>query len=190
MKKTIIIFGFSGSGKTTMAKRLSKNLKLRLIHPSGILRAICLGGDWKKYQKLSNRGFWENEVGRKILQARLAKDTPPDKLCDEIILKEARKSDVVIDSWSLPWIFQGGLKIYLRASLKTRANRVARRSNEEYQKTRRLVWQKDRDTRFLYQRISGFDIAKDHEVFDLIINTENLSKEEVEEKILSYVKNY
>lgn len=189
MKKTIIIFGFSGSGKTIMANRLAKGLKLRVVHPSGILRAICLGKDWKKYKKVGNNGFWESEKGAKILKDRLNEDVPPDVLCDKIIMREAKRGGVVIDSWSLPWLFKEGIKIYLKASRKLRAERVSKRDRQDFKKIYNIIYQKDHDTRMLYKRIGKFDIAKDFDVFDVIIDTSSLTKESVEKKIMDYVKN-
>lgn len=190
MKKTIIIFGFSGSGKTTMANRLAKKLKLRLIHPSGILRAICLRKDWKKYKKIGNRGFWENNKGSKILRQRLNMSTPPDILCDKIILREAKKGNVIIDSWSLPWLFKGGVKIYLKASRKIRAERVSKRDRKNLKKIYAIISQKDCDTRRLYKKIGRFDIAKNLDVFDIIIDTSSLTKSEIEKKIINYIKHH
>ena len=188
MKKTIIIFGFSGSGKTTMANILAKKLKLRVIHPSGILKAICLGKNWKKYKKIGNNGFWENKRGFKILKDRLNMTTPPDVLCDKIITSEAKKGNVIIDSWSLPWLFKGGIKIYLKAPRKIRAKRVSKRDRQNFKKIYKIVSQKDKDTRTLYKRIGKFDIMKDLDVFDIIINTSSLTKKDIEKKIINYIK--
>lgn len=188
MKTTIILFGFSGSGKSVMAKRIARRLGLRVVHPSGILRAICLGKPVKDYETRSNRGFWESARGQRLLRDRLSRQEPPDVLCDRLILQEARRGNVVIDSWSLPWIYGGGIKVYLRAPRTCRAQRVARRDRLDEAAALRIVGRKDRDTRKLYQRIRGFDMARDLGMFGLILDTKALSKNEVEDRLVAFVR--
>lgn len=189
MKKIIIIFGFSGSGKSTIAKYLSKKLGLRLIHPSGILRAICLNKNIEEYKQISNHGFWEGKVGLNILRKRLNDDIPPDTLCDKIIMNEAKKGHVVIDSWSLPWLYNKAcIKIYLKAPLNMRAERVSKRDKIDFQTSKKIISEKDSSTRKMYKKIGGFDMKLDVEVFDLILNTSFLNKKQVEDKIINFVQ--
>lgn len=186
-KKTVIIFGFSGSGKTIIANRLGKRFGLKVVHPSGILRNICLGNNPISTKTISNRGFWESEKGRKILKGRLKDNVPPDILSDKIILAEAKKGNVVIDSWSLPWLYSGGIKIYLMAPLRIRAARVAKRSRFSFSKAQKIVAEKDSDTRRLFKRIYGFDIARDINVFDLKIDTTNLTRDQIEKMVTQFL---
>lgn len=181
----IIIFGFSGSGKSSLADLLGKELGLRVIHPSSILRDLIEGNVPDIAGSKAGKGFWESERGIKAFRERLKTHEPIDLLCDQILLKELEKGKVVIDSWSLPWLTGRGFKICLQASLKTRTQRVAERSNISLKKARATILMKDRETRKLYQEHRGFDIKHDKQVFNLIIDTENLSKNEILKLVLS-----
>ncbi len=184
----IIIFGFSGSGKSSIAKMLAKKLDLRVIHPSGILRDLINNKTPRIDGSKSGHGFWERATGIKLFKDRLKAKTPIDFSCDKILLREFEKGGTVIDSWSLPWLTNTGIKIYLKASLKKRIERVARRSKVKLDTARKTVLLKDNATRSLYLRHHNFDIAKDTKVFQLIIYTDKLTKEEVFTKALFFIR--
>jgi len=188
IKNKIILFGFAGSGKSTIANLISKKFKLRLIHPSGIVRNLLEGKKVNLENTKYNTGFWETKKGIYLLKNRLNEEKPADMISDKIIIKEINRGNVVIDSWNLPWLTNKGIKIYLKANISTRAKRVAKRSKISYKKALTLVKKKDEETRQLFKRIYGFDIKKDLNVFDHIINTNKLTKREVFEKICDYLE--
>lgn len=183
MTKEIILFGFSGSGKSTIANLVGKKYGLRIIHPSSILRNLCEGKIVDKKNTKHNKGFWESEKGIELFKNRLKEKEPLDIISDKILIEEIEKRNVVIDSWNLPWLTNKGIKIYLETEIKTRAKRVAKRSKIEYEKALNIVAMKDEKTKRLFKRIYGFDIKKDHKVFDFIINTNKLTKKKVFEKV-------
>ncbi len=182
--KTIILFGFSGSGKSTSANAVGNRLKLRVVHPSSILRDIIEKKKVDTRNTFHNEGFWESREGMKMFIDRLNDKVPPDVISDRIILREAEKGNVVIDSWSLPWLSKKGIKIYLKAGIATRAKRVAARDHIQYQSALNAIRIKDSETRKLFKRVYGFDIKMDMQVFDFIIPTYGKSKEEVIEEIV------
>ena len=102
-------------------------------------------------------------------------------------MAEAKKGNVIIDSWSLPWLYSGGIKIYLMAPLGIRAARVAQRSRLSLSMAREIVAEKDSDTRKLFKKIYGFDIVRDMNVFDLKINTTNLTKNQIEKTATQFL---
>lgn len=175
----IIIFGFSGSGKSTLADMLGKELGLRVIHPSSILRNLIEHKALNIAKSKAGKGFWESDRGIATFKQRLKEPEPIDLLCDKILLREFKKGKVVIDSWSLPWLTKQGFKVCLQASLKTRTERVAERSKVSLVRAKTTIIMKDRETRKLYLQHKGFDIKQDTGVFDLILDTEKLTKKEV-----------
>lgn len=183
----IILFGFSGSGKSTVANLVEEKYGLRVIHPSGILRDLYEGKKVDVGNTRYNTGFWESEEGVRLFMSRLDEDEPLDIVSDKILVKEVRKGNVVIDSWSLPWLTDKGRKIYLQGDLKVRAQRVAKRSDISYKRALEIVTMKDEETRNLFKRLYGFDIKQDHDVFDYIINTNSLTKSEVFRSVCSYL---
>ncbi len=184
---TIIIFGFSGSGKSTIANLISKKYGLRIIHPSGIMRDLYEKKQIDIQHTRYNKGFWESKKGIKILKNRLNEKKPVDVIADKIILKEIKKGNVVIDSWNLPWLTNIGTKIYLRAKLDMRAKRVAKRSKISFTKARAIITKKDNDTYKLFKRVYEIDIKHDRNVFDYEINTNNLTKKEVFKSLCEYL---
>lgn len=189
MKKVIIIFGFSGSGKSSLANLIAKKYKLRVVHPSGILRDLYEKKKIDISNTRHNKGFWESEKGSQILKGRLKKEKPFDLISDKILLKEVKKGNVVIDSWNLPWLSKKGIKIYLKADLNVRAKRVSKRNKVDYTKVKKIILNKDEDTYRLFKRLYNFDMKKDIQVFDLIINTNNLNKNQVFSIICKYLGN-
>jgi len=176
MASEIILFGFSGSGKSTVANLVGARYGLRVVHPSGILRDLYEGKEVDIDNTRYNTGFWESEKGVRLFKSRLDEEEPLDVVSDRILLKEMKRGKLVVDSWSLPWLTDRGLKIYLQAGLKVRAQRVAKRSKISYKIAMNIVAMKDEETRKLFRRLYGFDIKKEYNVFDYIINTNNLNR--------------
>ena len=188
VENVIIIFGFSGPGQSTIANLLGEKYGLRVIHPSGTLRDLYEKKEIDLGKTRYNTGFWESEEGIRLFQSRLAEDEPLDLVSDRILLQEVEKGDVIIDSWSLPWLAEKGIKIYLESDLEVRAARVAKRSGISYEKALDVVAMKDEETRKLFKRLYDFDIKRDHAVFDLVINTNKFTKEEVFQRVGDYLE--
>ncbi|MGV8087210.1 MAG: AAA family ATPase [Candidatus Woesearchaeota archaeon] len=183
----IILFGFSGSGKSTIANLISEKYNLRVIHPSGIIRDLYEKKEININHTRYNEGFWESSEGIKLFKSRLYEKEPLDIIADKILVEEITKGNVVIDSWNLPWLTTIGKRIYLKADLEIRSQRVAKRSNITYNNAINIVSMKDTETTKLFKRLYGFDIAQDHNVFDYVINTNKMTKMEVFDKICNYL---
>lgn len=187
MKKrptVIIIFGFSGSGKSTLAKALGKHFGLRVVHPSSIIRALTLGRDPNKKVTKAGKGFWESKKGEKLFRDRLKMKTPVDLIANKILLAEIKKGNLVMDSWNMAWLAPRGIKIYLKTNVDVRVERIAKRAGVSKARARAIVVMKDSETRKLNKKHHGFDIAKDHDVFDYTITTDTLSARAVYKKAI------
>jgi len=189
MINELILFGFSGSGKSTIANLISEKYGLRVIHPSGILRDLYEGKIIDIHNTRHNTGYWERDEGVKLFKSRLNDEEPLDVVSDKILMSEIKQGNVVIDSWSLPWLTDIGIKIYLKADLDVRAKRVSKRSNIDYGKAKEIVFMKDNETTKLFKRLYGFDISQDHRVFNYIINTNTLTENKVCALVCDYFKN-
>ena len=186
--RTLIIFGFSGSGKSTVAARVAKKFGLRVIHPSSIVRSLVEGKKVDMRRTKAGTGFWESDRGVRLFKDRLRKREPIDTVSDKLLQKELARGNVVMDSWSMPWLSARGVKIYLRASRAERVRRVAKRSGVSLERARKTVRLKDESTRKLYRRLHGFDIQKDVQVFDMIIDTTDLSLTESVGAVIDFLK--
>ena len=184
----IIIFGFSGAGKSTLADMLGSSLNLRVVHPSSILQQLLLNEKIDRKNTKAGDGFWETSIGKRLLKSRLNQKSPKDLICDEILLKELKKGKVIMDSWNMPWLYKGkAVRIYLKANLKDRVDRVSRRSGITKAAALSSISDKDNETRKMFQRIYGIDIKKDIEVFDLILNTSSLTRKSVLHSTLKFI---
>lgn len=187
-ESVIIVFGLAASGKSTLASRLARHLGLRVVHPSGVMRQLLAGQSVIAEESVANDGFWESPEGSRILDSRLEQSKPVDVEANDILLQEVTKGDVVIDSWSLPWLTNRGLRIHLKAPLAVRARRAAERAGITPEEAAVLIAKKDEDTRTLFVRLYGFDIFRDLDGrFDLTIETEGFSGDDVFGRVLGFL---
>lgn len=184
----IIIFGLSGSGKSTMAEMIGKEYGLRVVHPSSILRDLIEGKKANVKDSKAGVGFWESKNGIKMFNSRLTEKKPMDVEGDKILVKELNKGAIVMDSWTMPWLFNRGIKIYLKGTLAERVKRVAKRSKISISTATKTVRMKDDGSRKMFKRVYGFDIKKDMNVFDFTMDTTKLGKQEVFNKIVGFLK--
>src|SRR3990170_8302928 len=123
-KLVICIAGMTGSGKSTVAKRLAEKYGLRYISGGNALKALAAEMGYKTY----DRGWWETEEGIKFLQRRMG-NLEFDRKVDAKLIEEAKEGNVILDSWTMPWLLKEGFKIWLEASVDVRTKRTTKRDN-------------------------------------------------------------
>jgi cytidylate kinase len=174
-KKTVIcISGMTGSGKSTVAKRLADKYGLGYFSGGNALKNLAQEEGY--YSEM--RGWWESPQGLKFIQQRI-EDPAFDKKIDEKLLELAKQGDVVLDSWTMPWLFDGGFKIWLEASPEVRARRVMKRDSISVEEAVKAMKEKDEKTRAIYKNLYGFNLGHDLSPFNFILATEELNSEEV-----------
>ncbi len=102
-----------------------------------------------------------------------------DRRIDDYLLKLAERGNIVLDSWTMPWLSRKGFKIWLEVSAEERAKRLAGRDGISNEEARRVIEQKDGGTREIYDRLYGFKLGEDYSPFDLVLDSERLSADEV-----------
>jgi len=170
----VCVAGMSGCGKSTVAKKLAEKYGLRYLSGGGALKALAIEGGYQPCE----RGWWETEEGRRFLEQRMG-DNQFDRRVDEELLKEAKQGNVILDSWTMPWLLKRGFKVWLEASPEVRARRISERDSISLEKALSALSEKDEKTRMIYKSLYGFDLGEDFSPFNLILDTDELSVEEV-----------
>lgn len=176
LKKKIVICvsGMTGSGKSTLAKRLADKYGLDYFSGGNALKSLAQEEGYDS----DLRGWWETPQGLKFLKQRM-EDPVFDKKIDEKLLELAERGNVVLDSWTMPWLLDEGFKIWLEASPQIRAKRVVKRDGIFVEDAVKVLKEKDEKTRDIYKSLYGFDLGQDLSPFNLILSTDELNSEEV-----------
>ena len=192
MKKMIVLLcGWSGCGKSSVADNIGKTFNLKVVHSSGIYLQLIKEKKIDETKAKKNQGFWESKEGEKLFQKRIEtahSEESLDKILDKKLLEVIEKGNVVMDSWTMPWLSKKGIKIWLEVSDKERARRIAERDKISEKEALKKVKEKERKTIELYKNLYGFDFGKDEKVFGLILNTNDLSLEEVTGKVEEFLR--
>jgi len=183
-KLVICISGLAGTGKSTLGRKLAERYGLRYVSGGEALKrkAAELG------YHVDRPGWWESREGLEFMEKRL-EDPRFDREVDDWLIQLGREGGIVIDSWTIAWLLDEGvgLRIWLHASPSVRAERVARRNGISVQEALSALAEKNERTKAIYKRIYGFDLL-DLSPYDLIIDTDNLSQEEVFSAICAVVE--
>jgi len=176
-----MICGLTGTGKSTIAKAIAEAMDYEYISSSKLFRKFA-GLDHDK------KGFWTHKDGLEFNDKRLTSDI--DEKYDKYLLDIVdKKENFVIDSWTMPWLYnEPALRIYLKCPFGIRASRIMLRDKLKEDDAKVAVKKKDTDTRKIYLTNYTFDVTKDLEPFDLIINTQYFDARGIILYILNYVK--
>jgi cytidylate kinase len=170
----ICIGGLAGSGKSTLAKKIAEKYDLRYFSGGDALMALAIEEGYKPLQ----HGWWESQEGMKFLEKR-GKDPRFDEAVDKKLVELAQKGDVILDSWTMPWLLKKGFKIWLEASPEKRAERIVKRDRMSFKKALEALKCKEKQTQTIYRKMYGFSLGDDFEPFHFILDTESLNAEEV-----------
>jgi cytidylate kinase len=173
-KIVICVSGMTGSGKSTVAKRLADKYGLGYFSGGNALKTLAQEEGYNP----DVTGWWETAEGLKFLQQRMG-DPAFDKRIDEKLLELAEQGNVVFDSWTMPWLLKGGFKVWLEASPQVRAKRVMNRDSISIEEAVKALTEKDEQTRQLYKNLYGFDLGNDLSPFNLVLATDELNPDEV-----------
>ena len=185
MLKSIIISGPPAIGKTTVAKGLAEEFDL--VHLSGgdILKELAKdkgfdtkGNDW-----------WDTQEGMNFLIER-QENSEFDKNVDDKLKKLFSKGDVVITSYTLPWLVDGGVKIWLSGSKKNSVQRMTIRDNLSETDALGIVQKRYNENKIIYKTLYGFEFGEDLSVFNKIIETDDLDAKQVLELAKSTVRKF
>jgi len=176
--------GMAGSGKSTLARRVAEKYRLSYYSGGDALMALALEQGYSPLE----RGWWESKEGLSFLEKR-GKDPRFDEAIDRKQLEMAEKENVVLDSWTMPWLLKKGFKIWLEASSEKRAKRIAGRDRISFEEALEALNQKEKQTRAIYKKMYGFGLGEDFEPFNFVLDTETLNAEEVFQVLCLIIEN-
>lgn len=183
-KLVVCISGMAGTGKSTLAKKLAQKYGLTYYSGGDALRALAAE---KGYNSLSN-GWWESPEGMSFLEQRKT-DPSFDKVVDKKLIEYASQGNVLLDSWTMPWLIVEGFKIWLAASVEKQADRISRRDNMTVENSLKALREKETRTKSIYKQLYGFSLGEDFSPFNLVLDTDNLSADEVFQVLCMVIEN-
>src|SRR4030066_1770294 len=138
----ICISGMAGTGKSTLAKKLAKKYALTYYSGGDALKTLAS----EQGYDTSKSGWWESPEGLQFLERR-EKEAKFDKAVDEKLLEYAEAGNVLLDSWTMPWLLKTGFKIWLLASMDKKASRGAKRDKITVEKAVKVLKEKKDGTK-------------------------------------------
>jgi len=166
----ITIGGLPGSGSTTVTRILSAGLGIDYISSGEIFRDLA-----------KERGVTLAEFG-KIAEL----DDSIDRMIDERQKKIAsRQKDLIVEGRLSGIVIEENvdLRIWLKAPLDVRVERVTERDALDRPTLLTLIKERERSEWIRYSEYYGIDL-KDLSVYDLLIDTSRWSAEEIADIIL------
>ncbi len=172
----ITIAGKPGSGKSVVAKRLAKKLKIKHFNSGSVYR---------KFAKKRHMGIIE-------LNKYLKTHHKVDKLVDKKQMQLAKKGNIIIDGRTAFNILPDSIKIFLDVSIHEAAKRIfkAKRKLENFKsvnQVKKSIIKRAQMERKRYKNIYKVDIY-DRKHYDLYLRTSNLTINQVVNTIVKFVK--
>ena len=174
MSKSIVVSGPPAIGKTTVAKGLAKEFNLNYLSGGDILKELAS----EKGFSSSGDDWWDTKDGMKFLNQR--KENPEfDKKVDKKLIELFEKGDIVITSYTLPWLIDNGIKLWLSGSVRNSAKRMQTRDNLDEFSVLEVVNKRFNENKLIYKNLYNFEFGDDLSVFDKIIQTDEKNADQV-----------
>ena len=183
MLKSIIISGPPAIGKTTISKGLAREFGLASLSGGDVLKDLANEQGFKT----EGDDWWDTSEGMAFLNKRKG-NYEFDKKVDERLVDLFKKGDVVITSYTLPWLVKGGIKIWLAGSEENSASRMQGRDGLSFDDALKIVKKRYSENKILYKDLYGFDFGDDLSVFDIILNTDGLDAQTVLKTAINKVR--
>lgn len=165
----IAISSHSGCGNTTATHNVGKTLDLTVVNYT--------------FRDLA----YDLQIPFEEIQCKAAISHVYDFLTDLHLMRASLQSRVVVGSRLAAWIMDADLRVWLHAPLETRAERIYQREPGKYPSYEAVLYrtlQRDEQNRSRYLQLYGLDI-NDRSDFDIIINTQMLTAEQVSSLIVA-----
>lgn len=172
-KMSIVISGWPAVGKTTIAENLAKDFNLKLWNGGDILKMMAYE---RGYSSSLNHDWWDTEEAAKFMRER--NNNPNfDREVDNRLIELVKEGNVVITSYTLPWISDATINFWLQGSVDNRSKRMSMRDKIDINTAKKIVQRRDVENKLIYQKLYQFEFGEKLDVFDFAMNTDILSLE-------------
>ena len=161
-------------GKTTIAKGIAEEFGLTHLSGGDILKELAEEEGFKT----GGDDWWDTQEGMNFLSQR-QENSEFDKKVDDKLKKHFLDGNVVITSYTLPWLVEGGIKIWLEGSKENSAQRMTTRDNMSKDNALEIVQKRYQENKKIYKALYGFEFGEDLSLFDKVIETDGLNASEV-----------
>ena len=161
-------------GKTTIAKGIAEEFGLTHLSGGDILKELAEEEGFKT----GGDDWWDTQEGMNFLSQR-QENSEFDKKVDDKLKKHFLDGNVVITSYTLPWLVEGGVKIWLEGSKENSAQRMTTRDNMSKDNALEIVQKRYQENKKIYKALYGFEFGEDLSMFDKIIETGGLNASQV-----------
>ena len=170
-KISVVISGWPAVGKTTIAENIAKDFNLKLWNGGDILKMMAYE---RGYSSSLDHDWWDTEEAIAFMKER-NKDPNFDREVDNRLIDLVNGGNVVITSYTLPWISDATVNFWLQGSVDNRSKRLAMRDKISIPEAKRIVLRRDNENKLIYKRIYDFSFGENLDVFDFALNTDLLS---------------
>ncbi|MFX1296941.1 MAG: (d)CMP kinase [Promethearchaeota archaeon] len=167
------ISGLHGTGKSTIGKLIAAKLGIQYYSTGQAFRDLA------------------HEMNMTLEEfTRYAEENPEiDKDLDNKIIGIAKKGNIIIDSQLSGYILKSiaDFKILLTCPLEVRIKRMAERDDTTYEQKVKETTLREKSELERFNQLYNIDLSDQNEIqniYDLIIDTQNLTIEEIIEKII------
>lgn len=169
----VTVSGEIGAGKSTVARSLAQALGLRYLSGGEIFR-----------EEASRRGVSLAEL------AQVAERDPSiDRKLDSMQVEAARRGGILIESRLCGWLIDADLRVWLRAALPVRAERVASRDSTSLEEASREIEAREASERRRYREIYQIDLT-DLSRYHVVLDTGTWGPEEIVEALLALARRF
>jgi cytidylate kinase len=128
------------------------------------------------YSSSLNHDWWDTEEAANFMKER--NDNPNfDREVDNRLIELVKEGNVVITSYTLPWISDATINFWLQGSVDNRSKRMSMRDKIDINTAKKIVQRRDVENKLIYQKLYQFEFGEKLDVFDFAMNTDILSLE-------------